>query len=202
MNENQIVDARNLSCPQPVIHTRNAMKAQHPFKVQVSQADQVDNVRRMAERAGWSVSMQQMADYYQLTLVPGDSSADGELTPDLLTCSVPGADTGIVVLATELMGTGDEALGRLLMKAYVNTLPELDHQPRKIIMFNGAVKLAAEGSPVIDALQQLQKQGTEILVCGTCLDFFSLKESLQVGTVSNMYDIAGSMAEAGITYLA
>jgi hypothetical protein len=36
----------------------------------------------------------------------------------------------------------------------------------------------------------------EILSCGTCLDFYGLKEKLKVGIISNMYDIAQSLLEA------
>ena len=36
-----------------------------------------------------------------------------------------------------------------------------------------------------------------ILVCGNCLNYFEAKNQLEVGVVSNMYDIAGIMSGAG-----
>ena len=54
---------------------------------------------------------------------------------------------------------------------------------------------AASGA--LGALVQLQELGVEILVCGTCLDFFQLKSAIQVGHISNMHEIMSAMAEAG-----
>jgi peroxiredoxin family protein len=56
--------------------------------------------------------------------------------------------------------------------------------------------LASEGSEVLETLKKLSEKGVEILACGTCLDFYGLKEKLRVGMVSNMYDIAQSLLEA------
>ena len=61
---------------------------------------------------------------------------------------------------------------------------------------NSGVRLAVENEQVIEHLRQLAEQGTEILVCGTCLNYYGLTERLQVGTVSNMYDILGRMQAA------
>ena len=33
--------------------------------------------------------------------------------------------------------------------------------------------------------------------CGTCLDFYKLKETLAVGSITNMYAIAETLAAAG-----
>ena len=41
----------------------------------------------------------------------------------------------------------------------------------------------------IEDLKDLAAAGVTVMTCGTCLDFYGLKEKLQVGTVSNMYDI-------------
>ncbi len=61
---------------------------------------------------------------------------------------------------------------------------------------NSGVKLVAGGEAIIDSVSSLIAQGTEVLVCGTCLDFYGLKERLAVGEVSNMYDILGRMQES------
>ena len=45
-------------------------------------------------------------------------------------------------------------------------------------------------------MRALAEKGTEVLVCGTCLDFYGCKDQLAVGEVSNMYDILGRMQEA------
>ena len=47
-----------------------------------------------------------------------------------------------------------------------------------------------------DLLKYLESQGVDIVSCGTCLDFFNRKELLQVGAVTNMYDIVERMEKA------
>ena len=63
------VDARGLSCPQPVILTRNAIqKGDFPIEVLVETVTSRENVRRMSKKAGCRVEVQDMGDEYKLTL--------------------------------------------------------------------------------------------------------------------------------------
>lgn len=84
------------------------------------------------------------------------------------------------------------------MKAFVHTLTQLDPLPGKVICYNAGIFLALDDSPVLEDLRQLKGAGVEILVCGTCLNFFGVADRLAVGSVSNMYEIAGSLAEARV----
>ena len=85
------------------------------------------------------------------------------------------------------------------MRAFIHTLTEVDSPPSKILLFNSGVKLSVKGSDVLEDLQELEKRGIEILVCGTCLQFFELKEQVAVGEVSNMYTIAETLLSASKT---
>ena len=69
--------------------------------------------------------------------------------------------------------------------------------PQTILFYNGGAKLTCEESPTLEDLKSLEAQGVEILTCGTCLDYYHLKDKLVVGGVTNMYSIVESMAEAG-----
>jgi selenium metabolism protein YedF len=102
----------------------------------------------------------------------------------------------VVYINTHLMGIGEEALGAILMRSFLKTLLELETKPSRLILINSGVRLATEGSEVLETLGKLSEKGIEILSCGTCLDFYGLKEKLKVGRVSNMYDIAQSLMEA------
>jgi selenium metabolism protein YedF len=198
-----VVDARGLPCPQPVIRTRNAMREAavgDAITTLVSGADQVSNVHRLAERAGWLVTSQPTEDGYAVHLVKGEAAEEPELTPEETACAAPEARSGtVLVLSSNTMGRGDDELGDILIRSLVHTMTEIDALPETIILFNAGVKLAVEGSPLLDDLQALQDQGIEILVCGTCLGYYELKEKLAVGVVSNMYDIAETMLGAAHT---
>ena len=83
------------------------------------------------------------------------------------------------------------------MRSFFHTLGEVEPVPQTIVLFNAGAKLACEGSPVLDDIRAMEAAGVEILVCGTCLGYFEIKDQLAVGQVSNMYDIAETMLRAG-----
>ena len=112
------------------------------------------------------------------------------------TCCEDVADEQVILIGTDQFGEGSEELGRLLMRNYLHTLTSRLDFPQKIIFINSGVKLCVEGSPVIEELEALQNKGTEIFVCGTCLDYYRLEEKLAAGNVSNMYEITDLLAEA------
>jgi len=65
----KVVDARGLSCPQPVILTRQAMEEeQFPIELWVDTVTSRENVRRAAERAGLKVQVEAVGDEFKLTL--------------------------------------------------------------------------------------------------------------------------------------
>ena len=95
------------------------------------------------------------------------------------------------------MGRGDDELGHKLMKAFIFAVTQQEELPSTMLFYNGGAKLTVEGSPVLDDLKGLAEQGVEILTCGTCLDFYGLKEKLAVGGITNMYEIVEIMESAG-----
>ncbi|MBN1883100.1 MAG: sulfurtransferase TusA family protein [Deltaproteobacteria bacterium] len=64
------VDARGLSCPQPVIMTRKAVKDLDGGEVTVlvDTMTQVQNVSRSAKKLGWDVSYEEKGDTFELVL--------------------------------------------------------------------------------------------------------------------------------------
>jgi selenium metabolism protein YedF len=102
-----------------------------------------------------------------------------------------------MLIGSDIMGRGSEELGGKLMTAFIQVLHEITPQPDTIIFINSGVKLAVEGSQVIEDLREMEKNGTVILACGTCLGFYELKDKLKVGQISNMYDIATAMFGSG-----
>ena len=111
------------------------------------------------------------------------------------TCGKPKT---IVVLSYDKMGGGRDELGGALMKAYVFTLSQQETLPDTILCYNGGVKLTCEGSESLEDLKGMAARGVEIMSCGTCLNFYDLKEKLAVGEVTNMYVIVQKQLEAGV----
>jgi len=73
---------------------------------------------------------------------------------------------------------------------------DLEKKPDRLILINSGVQLASEGSKVLETLKDLSKGGVDIVSCGTCIDFYGLKDKMRVGSISNMYEIIQSLLEA------
>ena len=185
------IDARGLACPQPVILTRKALETNDDLIVLVDDTAAHENVKRLAINMGFVVEEEQQGGETRIRINKVGActhAAQGAITPQ---------GPVVVVIASDTMGRGEDVLGGVLMKSFLHTLTQAFPMPDTMILFNTGVKLAVKGSEVLDDLESLANAGVNILACGTCLNYFSLKENLIVGVVSNMYDISQIMLGAG-----
>jgi selenium metabolism protein YedF len=189
----EAVDARGLACPEPVVRTRSALKkGVQELEVLVDNPTARDNVCRFASSQGCRVEVEEEGEVFRIAISRATEEAG---TPEETATGEAGARS-VVVLSADVMGRGEHELGKILLKALLNTLAESDPLPWRMVLFNRGALLAVEGEDTVEALLNLSRLGVEILVCGTCLDFFGLKDKLAVGTVSNMYDILTTMLAA------
>jgi len=201
------VDARGQACPQPVILAKKAMEENDRITVLVDNSIAVENIRRLAVKmaCGFAVK-EKAAGVWEIALTrtgPPESAPAGiapEAVDDLLSCA-PGeakeAGPLVVALSDDHMGRGDDTLGDVLMRSFLHTLLQLQPRPAQIVCYNAGVKLVLKDAAVLDDLQELEKTGTEILVCGTCANFYGVADQVGVGHISNMYDIVETLAGAG-----
>lgn len=183
------IDARGLACPQPVILTRKALAVHDEVVVIVDNTMALENVKRMASSQGCNVTEEHKKEEIYVHIKRGDGCHpfEGEVFSD---------GPVVIVISGNTMGRGDDELGYVLVKSFIHTLVEASPGPDILIFLNTGVKLTVSGSEVIDDLKELSQKGTRILVCGTCLGFFELKDQLAAGEVSNMYDITETMLGA------
>lgn len=99
----------------------------------------------------------------------------------------------VVVISSDRMGSGNDELGKVLMKGFIYAVSQLDQLPKTILFYNGGATITTEGSASLEDLKNMEAQGVEIMTCGTCLDYYNLKDKLAVGTVTNMYSIVETM---------
>jgi selenium metabolism protein YedF len=102
----------------------------------------------------------------------------------------------LVILATDQLGKGNDELGGKIVINFIRTMKEMGEDLWRLVLLNGGVKLAVEGSEALPQLQELAKEGLGILVCGPCLKTFDLFEKRQVGELTSMLDIVTSMQMA------
>ncbi|MCK9459008.1 MAG: sulfurtransferase-like selenium metabolism protein YedF [Proteobacteria bacterium] len=193
----QIIDARGLACPEPVVRARKALieSGAAEITVLVDSDASAENVARMARMTGCEVALEERGGHFGVILKRDARAAAAPGDPPAAPACC-GAANVAVLFASATVGHGDDDLGRLLTVAFVKTLKSLSPPPKTLLFMNGGVRLAVEGSELVGALAELEAEGAELLVCGTCLDFFRLKEKLRVGKVSNMFEIASRLVAA------
>lgn len=195
------VDARGMLCPKPLIMVKAAME-----ELQVGQTLMVlldnltacENVQRFLDDHKANPERQKREGMYVLRAMKSPvhlaEHAETWCTPSPQVYAIR---PPVVVVHRQYMGDGPEDLGRILMQAAMNTLPELRPVPSAVVFYNSGIHLTCEGSPVLAALANLETQGVQLLVCGTCLEYFQRKTQCKAGVVSNMYDILKTMSSGG-----
>ena len=201
---NRTVDARGMACPLPVVNAKKAaeeMTQSGVLTVLVDNEIAVQNLRRFADHKGYAVSSEKTAENTFAVIM--QVTAQRETPQPVAAMQQPACAPDmrrrgmLVALTANVMGTGDEKLGRALMKAFVFALTRQDQLPETILCYNTGAYLTCEGADTLEDLRALEAEGVTILTCGTCLDFYGLKEKLAVGGVTNMYDIVERMETAG-----
>ena len=193
------IDAIGKLCPIPLIMTKKALgelKENESLEVLIDNDTSVKNVTRYLEEMGMkSLTEKKDSIYHVIVNKTGDFKES--VNPEEF-CSIDENKLFEFVIAfqKDKMGDGAEELGSILIKAFINTLPEMDVKPKKLIFLNSGIYLALKDSPVIDSLKKLEQMGIEIISCGTCLDYYKKKEELGVGIVSNMYVILETLSKA------
>lgn len=190
------IDTRGKLCPQPLIMARKAIREAKPGEWLCILSDN-------------ETACSNLSDYLHEMKLTFVSETENNITslrfqlPEVVLDEIPAsiactpASGYAIVIKSEQMGNGDEDLGNLLMRAFINSLLETEKLPVCMIFYNSGVKLALKDTDTAQSLRQLEDRGVRIMACGTCLDFYGVKEQLAVGQVSNMYKITDALAKAG-----
>lgn len=197
MAKSKLVDAVGKACPIPVVMTKKEIDNGEEFIITtVDNKVAVENLKKLAKSSGFSAEVKEEGGIFQVALAKNCEECEALLESIQKETTIPTADY-VVFLGKNYIGEGSEELGQNLMRMFLYTLTESTELPTHILMMNSGVKLAATDEQAIEHLKNLKEKGIELLVCGACLNYYGLAESLKVGTVSNMFDIAGKMQAAG-----
>ncbi|MEW6573664.1 MAG: sulfurtransferase-like selenium metabolism protein YedF [Bacillota bacterium] len=209
------LDGRGKPCPQPVLLVKQAVDAGHAaFSILVDNRAAVENVTRFGQKSGYRIQVEELQGCWRVTGTRSEK-ASGEKAAETglpvrrtQTGQAPGAATLVeavcgtpvqtLVIQSPALGRDDEELGRRLIKILLDTLAANETRPRTIILLNAGVKLACEGSEVLEALRDLEEKGVRILACGTCLNHFNLNQALKVGKPTNAYEVVNTLLLGGV----
>ena len=206
------VNAMGDICPIPVVKTKKALgelNGPGEIEVLVDNETAVKNVTKMARSSGAEAESEQLGDkQYRVLITVGEDAAEKLKSAESPAVQPQGqtqqeAAAGcrtcvgtVVAVGSDRMGEGSEELGHILIKSFIFALTQLDDLPDKILFYNGGAKLTVEGSESLEDLKTLEEQGVEIMTCGTCLDYYRIKDKLAIGGVTNMYSIVETLQSA------
>lgn len=200
----EILDARGLSCPAPVLMAKKALEESHlqEIKIVVDNEASMENVSRFLTSRSFTVEVFPQGGDFQIigsaeAAVESNQQSPSELSAPPSAPQPSGATDHkqkiMVLAATDKMGSGDDELGKKLMISFIKTIKEMGEELWRVVFVNNGVKLAIEGSPVLEELLQYEADGIKIMVCGTCLTHFDLLDAKKVGETTNMLDIVTAM---------
>lgn len=190
------VDARGLACPKPVINTKKELEkiSEGVVVTTVDNTTAKENLLKLAKSLHCDAEVVREEDgEIDVKIIKGEAS-DDDFTNENSDIS-----DQVVFISSDRMGSGNDELGKVLIKGFVYTLTETKPYPKAVILVNGGVTLSTENEATVENLKKLEEAGVEILSCGTCLDYYGLKDQLKAGTVSNMYDIVETLKGASNT---
>jgi selenium metabolism protein YedF len=194
------IDCRGMTCPKPLILTKkalNGLAAGQSIEILIDNETSKQNVERFLRDNGIEVSVIR-DDGGCFTLKATKIRRDALAGDEQAYCSPSGTTRPHVICFTsDCMGNGPAELGAILMKAFVNTIKDVKPLPSHCVFYNTGVNLVVEGSTLIEPFRLLSEQGVVLLACGTCLDYFKVKDRLRAGTVSNMFTIMETLSAAG-----
>ncbi|WP_286155209.1 sulfurtransferase-like selenium metabolism protein YedF [Romboutsia ilealis] len=189
------VDARGLACPKPVINTKKELDNIEQGIVIVTVDNDVakQNILKLSNSLNCeSRVIKEEKDLISIEIKKGENVIIEEKKQEEL-------EDKCIFISSNKMGNGNDELGEVLMRGFIYTLTESKPYPKSILLVNAGVKLSTENHDTIGNLKILEEAGVEILSCGTCLDYYGLKESLKVGSVTNMYTIVDIMKNSSQT---
>lgn len=197
------IDAKGLPCPQPVLLAKRQIDGgESSFCIQVDNCTAVENLTRLAENCGYTVSISENSALFEVSFQKSQSGPESAVqaaavpTPAMDTADQAKPGKWAVFVPRDCLGDGDPELGKALIRMYFYTISQAQDLPSAILFMNAGVKLPALDEQIMEHLAALQDRGVEILVCGTCLNFYHLTDPLKIGVVSNMYDITERMRSA------
>lgn len=196
----KIIDVKGKKCPMPLIETKRALKeigTNQALKIITDSESAVKNVTHYLEDNSMPVLTVKVGNAWEISVNKSDEDIENTVPEAYCSTSEEKDNSYVVVYAKDRIGEGSDELGNALVGAMLNSIKEMDTLPQKIIFMNSGINLVINGSFVIPQLKELESKGVEMIVCGTCLDYFDKMEELAIGRISNMYEIMEKMLNVG-----
>ncbi|MFB1638606.1 sulfurtransferase-like selenium metabolism protein YedF [Campylobacter jejuni] len=179
------IDCRNLSCPQPIVETKNALEKLQEneiLEIVLSSVISKNNVVKFLNSLNLNLIVDENAQEFCIKVQKKNFNSS----------EVNVYDYSVLFLKTDKVGEGE--LGQNLLVGFLNTLRNLDHAPSKVFCVNESVLINVdENHKAHLAMKELENLGIEIISCGACLEFFNKSKELKIGNIGNAYEILNEL---------
>lgn len=198
----KIVDTRGLTCPAPLIRTRQGLtetQAGESMQVIIDNPTSLNNIKRYLSDNGIAFTVKEEGNNWILTVNRGETVEVSSNETEYCTTAANSPSLKrktVIAITSDKMGTGDDELGEKLMTTFFKMLVIQEPAPDSVVFYNSGVKLAKDDSPVLEYIKELAEKGTGIYLCTTCINHYSLKDHLPVGSFSDMYQILNILNDA------
>ncbi len=200
------LDMRGKPCPIPVVTVKKELANTETRVVSllVDNIAAVENLKKLATGLGYTFThTNHEEDDFFVCISKADTSdeytenrednviAENKLKEIEYNCS-----SNTILIKSKRFGTGDKALGSLLIKGFIYSLTQLDSPPQEIIFVNSGVKLLKSKGAVLEDLTQLIGKGTRVTACGTCIQHYKIENLPSNIEVCNMMELTEKITTA------
>ena len=197
------VNAMGKQCPIPVVMTKKVIDnaaVGDEIEILIDNETAVNNLSRLANKTGCTFVSEKLGDKkYQVKMAVKTEQTGGTLEEEEFVCEAPHKKVTVAVISSNVMGNGDDELGKILIKGFIYALSQMETHPDTILFYNGGAKLTTEDSESLEDLKKMEEETFAKIImgkAGTCLKHYGLMEKLMVGKVTDMYTIAERMTGA------
>lgn len=184
----KIVDAKGLSCPQPLILTRKTIAEKSgDFRLVLDDEIARKNIERLLKHENKEFSVTTENDEI---LIDVKNAMDTKEIEEI----IPEGNQPVYVFKTR--GVADDELGKMLTNGFLNTIKEVRPLPESIVFYHEGVYLTLDDSPYLQVLSELEELGIKITVCGNCVKFYDVVDRVKIGEISNAFDILTTLSNA------
>ncbi len=189
-----LIDARGQGCPKPVMLAEEALSkiGEGVIEVLVDNEDSALNMSGFAAQNGMYAETRKEGRDWKVRIVKGYTCG--------LEAGIPSAEPKaakkslLLIIGSDVMGSEAE-LGKVLMKAFFETMKVYKQLPHTIFLLNTAVNLATINADIVGLLKEIEKMGVEVYSCGTCLTKYNLESELKVGHRGTMNIVVEGMQD-------
>ena len=144
------VNAMGKQCPIPVVMTKKVIDnaaVGDEIEILIDNETAVNNLSRLANKTGCTFVSEKLGDKkYQVKMAVQTEQTGGTLEEEEFVCEAPHKKVTVAVISSNVMGNGDDELGKILIKGFIYALSQMETHPDTILFYNGGAKLTPEDS--------------------------------------------------------